>query len=156
MDINTLAAWGEFIGGIAVVASLIYLASQIRQNSRMLDAAAEESRLGNYTVTSGMMVSDGEVARIYWDGMEDRAALSEEDRRRFDPLFSIMCQGYSRQWENHRKGHGSTAGWDQHDRAMRWAFDHVGARQWWTQYRELYEPEFQKYVDSMVDQSTTG
>ena len=27
MDITTLAAWGEFIGGIAVVVSLIYLAS---------------------------------------------------------------------------------------------------------------------------------
>jgi hypothetical protein len=31
MDITTLAAWGEFIGGIAVVISLIYLAGQIRQ-----------------------------------------------------------------------------------------------------------------------------
>ena len=28
MDITTLAAWGEFLGGIAVVVSLIYLASQ--------------------------------------------------------------------------------------------------------------------------------
>ena len=33
MDITILAAWGEFIGGIAVVVSLVYLASQIRQNS---------------------------------------------------------------------------------------------------------------------------
>ena len=33
MDITILAAWGEFIGGIAVVVSLIYLAGQIRQNS---------------------------------------------------------------------------------------------------------------------------
>ena len=39
MDITTLAAWGEFIGGIAVVVSLIYLASQIRQNSRLLRAS---------------------------------------------------------------------------------------------------------------------
>jgi hypothetical protein len=31
MDITTLAAWGEFLGGIAVVVSLIYLAGQIRQ-----------------------------------------------------------------------------------------------------------------------------
>jgi hypothetical protein len=35
MDITILAAWGEFIGGIAVVVSLVYLASQIRQNSRL-------------------------------------------------------------------------------------------------------------------------
>ena len=30
MGINTLAAWGEFPGGIAVDISLVYLASQIR------------------------------------------------------------------------------------------------------------------------------
>jgi len=30
MDITTLAAWGEFLGGIAVVVSLIYLAGQNR------------------------------------------------------------------------------------------------------------------------------
>ena len=37
-DITTLAAWGEFIGSIAVVVSLIYLAGQIRQNSKLLRA----------------------------------------------------------------------------------------------------------------------
>ena len=40
LDITTLAAWGEFIGGIAVVVSLIYLAGQIRQNSRLLRASS--------------------------------------------------------------------------------------------------------------------
>ena len=40
LDINTLAAWGEFNGGIAVVVSLIYLASQVRQNSNLLRASA--------------------------------------------------------------------------------------------------------------------
>ena len=39
MDITTLAAWGEFLGGIAVVISLVYLASQIRQNSKLLRAS---------------------------------------------------------------------------------------------------------------------
>ena len=40
MDITTLAAWGEFLGGIAVVVSLVYLASQVQQNSRLLRASA--------------------------------------------------------------------------------------------------------------------
>ncbi len=38
LDINTLAAWGEFIGGIAVVVSLIYLA-------RRIPAPTEEAEL---------------------------------------------------------------------------------------------------------------
>ena len=39
MDITTLAAWGEFLGGIAVVVSLIYLASQIRMNTKTVRAS---------------------------------------------------------------------------------------------------------------------
>jgi hypothetical protein len=150
MDINTLAAWGEFLGGIAVVASLIYLASQIRQNSRLLEAAAEDSRIGMYTSTSAMMVSDPEVARIFWDGVEDRAALSEEDRRRFDPLMSMMYQGFAQQWEHQRTGHASATGWELQERGMRWQSSRAGARHWWAQYRELYAPGFQAYVDSLM------
>ena len=39
MDVVILAAWGELIGGIAVVGSLVYLAGQIRQNSKLLRAS---------------------------------------------------------------------------------------------------------------------
>ena len=39
LDITTLAAWGEFIGGIAVVVSLIYLAGQIRVSTKTVRAS---------------------------------------------------------------------------------------------------------------------
>jgi hypothetical protein len=94
MDITTLAAWGEFLGGIAVVVSLVYLASQIRQNSKLLEAAAEDSRIQTYNATSAMMAGDPEIARIYWDGIEDREALSKTDRRRFDPFMSMQYQTF--------------------------------------------------------------
>jgi hypothetical protein len=44
LDTTTLAAWGDFIGGIAVVVSPIYLASQIRRDSRLLRASTSATR----------------------------------------------------------------------------------------------------------------
>jgi hypothetical protein len=38
-----LGALGEFIGSIAVVLSLIYLAIQVRQNMRMVRASVRQS-----------------------------------------------------------------------------------------------------------------
>ncbi|MBW2426096.1 MAG: hypothetical protein JRG86_17755 [Deltaproteobacteria bacterium] len=35
MNITTLVAWGEFLGGLAVVVSLVYTGPQIRKNSRL-------------------------------------------------------------------------------------------------------------------------
>ena len=39
MDITTLAAWGEFLGGIGVIVSLFYLAAQIRTNTATVGAS---------------------------------------------------------------------------------------------------------------------
>ncbi len=64
MDITTLAAWGEFIGGIAVVASLIYLAGQIRQNSRLLRASSSSVSAAGQNSIAELMAQDSELARI--------------------------------------------------------------------------------------------
>ena len=41
MDIMELGAVGELVGGVAVIATLVYLAAQIRQNTRAAMADAE-------------------------------------------------------------------------------------------------------------------
>ncbi len=40
MDLTQLANLGEFIGGVAVLVTLIYLALQVRQNTRALEPSA--------------------------------------------------------------------------------------------------------------------
>ena len=150
MDINTLAAWGEFIGGVAVVVSLVYLASQIRQNSKLLEAATEDSTTQAVNVISAMLAGDAEVARIYWDGIEDREALSESDRRRFDALISMSYQAFVQQWGYHRRGQSSMTGWDRILLAMRWNSERAGVTQWWKEYRGLYSSDFRDLVDGLI------
>ena len=43
--LEALVNLGEFLGGIVVVVTLLYLAAQIRQNSRSLKASAGQSIL---------------------------------------------------------------------------------------------------------------
>ena len=150
MDITTLAAWGEFIGGIAVVVSLIYLASQIRQNSRLLEAAAEDSRIQNFNASSAMIAGDPEIARIYWDGIKSRELLSEADRRRFDPLMSMQYQNFAQQWEYHRRGQSTAMSWDQMLLGMRWQTGEPGVAQWWKEYRALYSADFREFFDGLI------
>ena len=58
LDINTLAAWGEFIGGIAVVVSLIYLAGQIRQNSKIAKATTTQALIGASVMSNAQQAGD--------------------------------------------------------------------------------------------------
>ncbi len=65
LDITTLAAWGEFIGGIAVVVSLIYLASQIRQNSRLLQVSASVAIATSERLNVSAQLDEPSLVRIW-------------------------------------------------------------------------------------------
>ena len=48
MTIQDLGALGDMIGGVAVVASLIYLAIQIRQNTQQISRNVEVTRFSAF------------------------------------------------------------------------------------------------------------
>jgi hypothetical protein len=150
LDINTLAAWGEFIGGIAVVVSLIYLAGQIRQNSKLLRTATSSASAQITYSNQSLIVQDDDVARIYWDGMSDRNALSEADRRRFDPLLSLQFQGNNQLYESWQEGVGSPAHWEVAAHGLRWQFQQPGVRQYWREWGEAYPQAFRDFVDGLI------
>ena len=150
MDITTLAAWGEFLGGIAVVVSLIYLAGQIRQNSRLLEASAADAMMQNVFQSTVLLAQDGEVSRIFWDGIADRDGLSEADQRRFDPLLSMQFQGYSQQHEYSLRGLAHTRAWKTQEIGMRWQLEQPGVRQWWREWGGTFAQEFRDLVDGLI------
>ena len=90
LDITTLAAWSDFIAGIAVVVSLLYLAGQIRQNSRQMQIATTVSLGESDLEFSKLMIDDPELGPIFRNGMADRDSLSEIERERFDALINMM------------------------------------------------------------------
>ena len=151
MDITTLAAWGEFLGGIAVVVSLVYLASQIRQNSKLLRASTASVIMEGVNAVSGRMVDDPEVARIYFTGCEDRNSLSESDRQRFDPMMTMIFGAWDQEYDFFRDDVMSERAWKRARRALIYATQLRGIRQWWKDWgRSLYGGEFQDYVDGLI------
>ncbi|MBW2424465.1 MAG: hypothetical protein JRG86_09460 [Deltaproteobacteria bacterium] len=79
MEITTLAAWGEFLGGIAVVVSLVYLAGQIRQNSKLLRACATSTTSQLQYGQNEMIAKDSEVAQLFYNGASEPDSLTEVD-----------------------------------------------------------------------------
>ncbi len=150
MDITTLAAWGEFIGGIAVVVSLIYLASQIRQNSRLMRASTTASTNQILATLPAMLAEQPEVSRIWWDGCSNRASLSEEDRRRFDPLVTLYFHAVRQQFQFQRDGVGSPEEWAFQLEGMTFVANQPGVREWWRDYGGPFPEEFRKIMERLI------
>jgi hypothetical protein len=96
LDIQTLAAWGEFVGGIggmvaalAVLASLVFVGIQIRSTVRQasVDSYSTVTELwANFTqATAG---SD-EAWRVFYNGIREYEALEPLEQARFGILIGM-------------------------------------------------------------------
>ena len=92
MDWNAIGAIGEILGAIGVIVSLIYLGTQIRQNSQWLKASIVESagdRLGDIVST---VMSNEDLSRIIRIGMHgDTSELNIDERHR---LALVMVRSF--------------------------------------------------------------
>ena len=150
MDITTLAAWGEFLGGIAVVVSLVYLAGQIRQNSRQMRAATASATSQIVFQHNALIAQDPDLNRICWDGLSAPDSLSEGDRRRFDPLLATVMESNRQLLRFARDGLVSPEVWEEQEKGMRWFAQQPGFQQWWARWRGNFGGDYVKTFDDLI------
>ncbi len=99
MSILELGALGEFVGSIGVIATLIFLAIQVRhswkataESSRIARAAVYETTFAHFSQFRQHIIDNADIARIWREGCADRA-LNEDDRTRYIHLVRELVYG---------------------------------------------------------------
>ena len=94
MNWDAIGAVGEVVGAVAVVASLVYLARQIRQNSSLVEQSALATGAEAAAISAGhgadafrRIASDPELSRIWRLGTTRPGELQDEEAYRFDLLI---------------------------------------------------------------------
>lgn len=148
MNWDALGAIAELVGAIAVVLTLIYLAVQIRQssklveqNTRMLDISHANATREAMNEVSRIIAADGQAGRLYWAGLADRNALEEQDRQRFDSMQYLLFSSCQQ---------GLQTGSDVPLTSLRWALQHKGTRDWWVAYRAVFRDDMHQAVDALI------
>ena len=92
MTLQDLGNLSQFVGGIAIVISLVYLAIQVRQNTRALNSTAY-AQAAEQTWMSGLAIAqDADLARIMV-AANHGTALSAEDQLRLQNLHNNVYYG---------------------------------------------------------------
>ena len=95
MDLTQLANLGEFVGGVAVLVTLVYLAIQLRLGRRLaqIDAHREiNTLLSNFL---GDIAKDPELHDLWYNGRQARRNLNEEENDRLaqvDPYWRPVAR----------------------------------------------------------------
>ena len=94
MNIMELGAIGELVGGIAVIATLVYLALQVRQNTSAIRATSAQAFADSINQMNIGAASSDEAAHFVRLIYEDPSALTEDQRTRADFGALAICRTY--------------------------------------------------------------
>jgi len=104
MTILELGAVGEFIGGVAVVITLIYLAMQVKQNTRV---HASLIRQNFYDATQQMMlhgVESTEYMELFNRAWTTNDSLTPTEQTQIWRQMQAMFMGYQGFFEQYKSG----------------------------------------------------
>lgn len=150
MNWTAVAAVGEVAGAFGVIVSLIYLAAQVRANTRAEKASTYQALADASLQISLTLGSDPRVALTVTKGLAGVEVLSPAEAAQFQYLFHSLV----RQLENGHFQYGNGTmdpeiwqGWTETIRGM---IGSPGGRRMWASFRPRVRPSFADFIDREV------
>ena len=127
MNWDAVGAIAEALGAVGVIATLLYLASQIRQNNALLTSESRQAAMSNdqSLIVSSLAHSD------LFQKMSNREELSFTDQYRLSLLFIMNLRSREHEYIQYLNGTLDEQTWKTYQRAILYDFTSKHGRNWW-------------------------
>jgi hypothetical protein len=147
---ESLGNIGDFIGGIAVVVTLIYLARQIRHNTTTVEAATVQAASEAFAEILDTLAKDPELMNLYLSGCKDFDRLSSEERMRFDFIMGMLLHRFEGFVSLQDRGLLPPDSWDGAVNRLRGTFRLPGTLSWWQKGGSAFNSKLQRWVNDEI------
>ena len=154
MTLQDLGNIGEFVAAIATLITLIYLAAQIRQNTRAVRSSAFQQVVDSFSEISLAIGLNREVSEIFDRARVGLSALDSVERRRhWSVLLSLFRRAESVFFQS-EQGTLPFESWEGIRELLRSALQSQGARQFWDENSFAFNDRFKTFVESELLERT--
>jgi hypothetical protein len=150
VTIQDLGSLGELIAAVATVATLIYLALQIRGNTLVSKAEASRASRDASNAANLAVVQDGEVARIFLTGLSEPSKLDPEEWVRFSFLLGGLLTSSGAVHDEVSVGILSEDLPLNPEFMIKMFLGTPGGQKFWNQFRQGYSKGFREYADRIL------
>lgn len=156
MNWTAVGAIATLISATAVVASVIYLAIQVRQNSRTVAASTFQS----ISATSGdlalRLAESPELSELITKAFSGAANLSSRELMQLQLFLRGSFRYYENYYYQHRHGHFEDEIWAGYERAILDLVSRDFARNWWVVHQVAFGRKFVEFVNSRLEHRAGG
>jgi len=151
MTLEQYAQIGEVIASIAVIASLLYVARQMQQNTDMMRVSNAEHFVDFNMRLCGPIAGDREFAELWVKGESELDSLDAVDRQRVVLFEWQAITGWYNYYNLHQQNLLSDAKWHE----VAWVFENIGRRQSvreaWRIFKGGYNKPFQDFMAQYLE-----
>jgi len=149
MTLSDLASIGSFISGVGVLASLIYLSLQIRQNTKHSRALIQQGRVARI-VDASLRRAEPTFAAVALKGGKGEQALDEIEFSQFLSLQQGRFINAEESFLQHRNGLLEDASFRTFVLTHQSFMAAAGNRAVWKLTRSQYDPLFAAFMDDVA------
>ena len=150
MNFETLGNIGDFVGGIAVIVTLAYLAMQMRLNTRAIQHAnARQTAAAQSAALRALTESEDSASRTL-KGFQSLSELSNVERYQFDIGVLIWLQAGEQAFADYRDGTYPYDSLIPYINAIAGWLGTPGGSTWWNERKIWFSVSFRKEVETIL------
>ncbi len=150
MNWDAIAATAELLGAIGVLASLVYLGLQIRQNTGWLRQQAFQLSTNEVRRWASHFSESYANSELFLKGQRNFDSLDSTERLQFTMMIFEICSIWST-YQRH-SGEGDLLGLvESAETAIGTRIDQGWFRGWWEFNAYLFPPDFKSFVHELLE-----
>ena len=156
VTIQELGSIGELIAAIATIATLVYLALQIKGSAASVRAEGRRAFDTDLNEAIRQIGGDPEVAQLFMLGLGRPNELDPAQMFRFHLFMSHFFSQQDTAWKEVRLGTISQYELSESINRSRPFLESPGGRAWWQANSRIFSAEFRRYFESAVPAVATS
>ena len=104
MSLEQMSYLAQIVGSVGVIVSLLFVGSQIRQNTRALERNEHNSTMSQWTVIRQAIAKDHEIADLMTAGLRGERTLDAADQLRMEQMLQEIAWASFHIWDRTKRG----------------------------------------------------
>ena len=150
MNWEAIGAIAELLGAVGVIASLVYLATQIRANSHSVQASTSQAVADAAQARVLAVAQSSSLANALAKVLDSSTALTSAETIQVEFFRNASFKGFENVFFQYRKGLLPAATWNGYEFILRRNLHIPDTREWWNRSRDGFDPEFRDRVEELL------
>jgi hypothetical protein len=147
-DGQMLKATLDIIGAIGVIISIVYMAYQVRQNTKAVKSSMHQAASAAGSSIAQSVATNSDVARIYRVGSDDLSKLNNDDELvQFSALLVHIFRNFENIYFQNEQDILDTKYWTPWEEIITWYFWKPGVQEWWKTRKDTFHKKFVTFLE---------